>query len=284
MAVTVTQLAPFEWEIDRRITTTYRVFADGGESDADIATAAESDIPTTLEGLGNRTITLRLLVAKSGAAQWRAAVRWTASGVGGQKPVSRETGDNVYQFEVGAESVLVTQSLETISKHPAGTAADYKGALNVSRDGANLRVQGVNIDDPFFRWSETHYLSTATVTAAYRKGLADLRATPLNAAAFAVASGAATTYPIGTVKFLGASGTQRADDWEITFHFAYRKDEVIPVTYYTGASENVTKPGWAYIWFSYDDLVDANELVKQPRAAYVERMFAVGDFTALGIR
>ena len=111
-----------------------------------------------------------------------------------------------------------------------------------------------------------------------------MRATPLNQAAFAVAKGEATTYPIGTVKFLGATGTQRSGDWEVTFHFAYRKDEVIPVTYYDGSTENITKPGWAYIWFSYDDIVDSSQLVKQPRSAYVERMFGVGDFTTLGIR
>ena len=88
-------------------------------------------------------------------------------------------------------------------------------------------------------------------------------------------------FAAGEVLFLGASGSQRGqDDWEITFRFAASPNvsglAVGPIT-------GITKRGWEYLWVRYADAEDQHVLVKQPIAAYVEKVYPDGDFSGLGI-
>ncbi|KAA0215760.1 MAG: hypothetical protein DYG94_06340 [Leptolyngbya sp. PLA3] len=90
----------------------------------------------------------------------------------------------------------------------------------------------------------------------------------------------------GEVLFLGASGSRRgtsADaDWEITFRFAASANALgISV----GPISGISKKGWEYLWVRYADAEDAgsNAIVKRPVAAYVERVYDEGNFSALGI-
>lgn len=85
----------------------------------------------------------------------------------------------------------------------------------------------------------------------------------------------------GEVLFMGASGSQRGqDDWEITFRFA-ASPNAVGLT--VGDIVGIDKKGWEYLWVRYADAEDENTLVKQPIAAYVEKVYEEGDLSLLGI-
>lgn len=180
------------------------------------------------------------------------------------------TGESVFNFDTGGGTQHVTQSLQTIGKFP-GTAPDFKGAIGVTHDN----VEGVDITVPVYTFSETHYLAAATVTTAYKTTLFGLTG-KANSAAF---KGLAA----GECLFLGASGSKRGtEDWEITFRFAGSPNKT---GLSVGPISGISKKGWEYLWVRYADVEDAasHTLVKQPVAAYVEKVYENGDFSALGI-
>jgi hypothetical protein len=72
--------------------------------------------------------------------------------------------------------------------------------------------EGFDIIVPTCNFSETHYIAVASVTKAYKATLVSLTG-KVNNAKF-------RGFAAGEVLFLGASGSQRGDDWEITFKFS----------------------------------------------------------------
>ncbi len=128
---------------------------------------------------------------------------------------------------------------------------------------------------PVYNFSETHYIAAENVTQAYKAILFALTGR-LNAASF-------RGFAAGEVLFLGASGSKRGEeDWEITFRFAASPNvSGLSVGNITG----IAKRGWDYLWVRYVDVEDtaAKAIVKRPVAAYVERVYYDGDYSALGI-
>lgn len=178
-----------------------------------------------------------------------------------------------YTFDTGGGMETITQSLGTISSYGIGAATppDCGGAIGVSDD----RVEGVTIPIPKFDFTETHVWSAATITPTYTLALANLTGCWNNA----IWHG----YPIGTVLFQGATGSNRGStQWTITYRFSYSPnvDDLM-----IGAIGPITKQGWDYAWIRYADFEDtvAKALVKRPIAVYVERVLSPGDFSGLGI-
>ena len=184
-----------------------------------------------------------------------------------------ETGDSSYSFDTTGGSQHIMQAIEHIADYPAGTKHEYKGAINVQRDGESLSVEGVDITVPVFSWTETHYLSNATVTDAYKLAVFGLTGRTNNA----IFHG----FQIGEVLFLGVTGSQRGtEDWELTFHFAASLNRTnFAISTITG----INKKGWEYMWVTYEDSVNTDVVVKQPVAVHIERVYESGDFVALGI-
>ncbi len=52
-----------------------------------------------------------------------------------------------------------------------------------------------------------------------------------------------------------------------------------------GPITGIAKKGWEYLWVRYADVEDtaSNTLVKQPVAAYVEKVYEEASFAGLGI-
>ncbi|MFI4860263.1 MAG: hypothetical protein ACIAXF_06230 [Phycisphaerales bacterium JB063] len=123
------------------------------------------------------------------------------------------TGGSTFTFDTTGGTQHITQSLSTVGTYAAAGvpgAPDFQGAIGVSSD----QVEGVDITVPMYGFAETHYLSTATVTQAYKGTLFNLTG-KVNSDSFRGLSP-------GECLFLGATGALRADqdDWEITFRFA----------------------------------------------------------------
>ena len=241
-------------------------FIFGTEDDLEAKSELLLHAPAFYDGLV-KTNTRILRVADT---VWDGSVQY---GFSVPTPAPAETGDSSFTFDTGGGTQHITQSKETIAldSSPGNPVFDFDGAIGVSGDS----IDGVDIVVPVYQFTETHYLSDATVNAAYRGVL--FRATgKTNDAAF---KGLAE----GECLFLGASGSKRTEgDWEITYTFA-ASENATGLT--VGAMTGIDKKGWEYLWVLYDDVVDAvaQAIVKQPSGVYIERVYDDADFSQLGI-
>jgi hypothetical protein len=247
------------------------VYSVVGVADAADAVAAVEDVrPATFNGLRAEPVQVRPVAIDSGDAD---SCRWeaTASYVAFGRATFRETGESVYNFEIGGGSQKVYQSLSTIAKYPTATAPDFKGAINVGADS----VEGVDIISPEFGFSETHYVSATSVDAAYKAALA--------AAAGKVNNATFRGFAAGEVLFLGATGTKRGnEDYEITYRFAVSFNQT-SIT--VGGIAVAAKGGWEYLWVRYKNDVDTGKSahVRVPAAVYVEQVYAAANFGTLNL-
>ncbi|MHC4715345.1 MAG: hypothetical protein ACYS5V_00080 [Planctomycetota bacterium] len=268
MAVEVKQLFQLEGSVtkDGRITLHFLIL--GTDNDATAETALLDEIDATYRGLVRGQPNLKHI----GYEAWHATVEY----IDPDSPDAEdppETGESEYHFEIGGETVHITQSISNISRTKAGggDADDHKGAIGVQDD---LTLAGVDIFAPTYHFSETHYLALATVSAAYKATLAGL--------AYRVNNDTFKGFAAGEVLFMGASGSQRgSDDWQINFSFAARPNEAN-----VDIGGVITVPaikGWEYLWVRYKKKAGAESKVLQPRAAYVEQVYKTGDFSNIGI-
>ena len=267
MATLTEKIDSREWTEADKSSVTFHYILDGTADDLTAKSLLLSSTPTSYDGLVRDECTLEPIFVDTvtGVGKWDCRVRY----------VKPEVGESSFAFDTGGGTQHTTQSITTVSRYAAsGTAPDFGGAIGVTHDN----VEGVDITVPIYNFSETHYLSAAKVTTAYKGTLFQLTGK--------VNSGSFRGLAAGECLFLGASGSRRGtgpdDDWEITFRFAGSPNRTgISVGPITG----ISKKGWEYLWVRYADAEDtgSNTLVKQPVAAYVEKVYEEGNFAALGI-
>ena len=208
-------------------------------------------------------------VEELGEQLWRGVVRYAPSSY-----TPPQVGESSFSFETRGGSQHITQSLATLGSYAAPgipAAPDFDGAIGVTENS----VEGVDITVPVYTFSETHHIDDSSVTTGYKGTLFSLTG-KVNDASF---KGLAA----GECLFLGAAGTQRGDDpWEISFAFA-GSPNVTGLS--VGAITGIAKKGWEYLWVRYQEAEDATAkmLIRKPIAAYVERVYREGSFSALGI-
>jgi len=240
----------------------------GTNDDLAARAQAETTSPATYDAMPRQTVS----VEPVGDELWEAVVRYGKNQAGSLP----EPGDSIFSFDTGGGTQHITQSKDTVSTHAASgtTAPDFQGAIGVTADG----VEGVDITVPVYQFSETHYFPNSAVTGAYKGALFSLTGK--------VNTGTFRGFAAGEVLFLGATGSKRGtgpdDDWEITFRFAASPNAT---GLSVGPINGISKKGWEYLWVRYADQEDtgSHAIVKRPVAAYVERVYDDGGFTALGI-
>ena len=186
-----------------------------------------------------------------------------------------EEGDYKWTFDTGGATKHITQGLQHISTYkPFGaTAIDHKGAIGVTDDS----VEGVDVPDRAFRWSETWQLPLGSYGFIYATVLGELTGRA-NASYF-------RGFPANTVRFDGASGGESQKDatiCEITFNFSVSPSESgLEVGDITG----ITKSGWDYLWVRYETSDDdmAKKTTPAPIQVEVDRVHLAFNFSLLGI-
>jgi hypothetical protein len=246
----------------------------GTASEATAVATLEATAPTELHGLKRQPVAVEPVyvdITHPDQCMWTGTAQYAPR----EHEPEPETGDSSFSFDTGGGTQHITQSLSTEHSHAAsGTAPDFKGAIGVTHDN----VEGVDITVPVYNFSETHYLSADIVDQAYKVTLLQLTGTVNNYWFRGFAD--------GECLFLGASGSRRGtgvdDDWEITFKFACSFNRY---NFSVGPISGITKKGWEYLWVRYADAEDvaSNTLVKQPVAAYVEKVYESSNFAQLGI-
>jgi hypothetical protein len=245
----------------------------GTDDDVAARAALATSAPGSYSGLARDDESIH--VEPLGGGLWDGKVRYAKSTF--QPPA---TGDATFSFDTTGGTQHITQSKQTISKTAAsGTAPDFKGAIGVSHDA----VEGVDLTIPVFTFSLTRYISAADMNQAYIGQLYALTG-KVNSAPWGInVDGVQLTFAAGEALFLGASGGKRKseNDWEIGFRFAGSPNAT---NLSIGTITVPSKKGWEYLWVRYDDAEDtaAQTIVKKPIAAYVEKVYDEGDFSALG--
>ena len=161
-------------------------------------------------------------------------------------------------------------------------AASMSGAINVDDRGVN----GVDIIVPALQWTESYDVPSKYVTSAYIRNLAKI-------------TGHTTQqefrgFKVGEVLFTGATGSHEWDDqrgngpWSLSFKFVASPNAgdgqtLLPLN--VGPITNIDKRGHEFLWVRYatNENGAKNQLVREPIAVYVNKVYPEGDFALLGI-
>lgn len=235
-----------------------------GAADEDaVRTACEADIPETYDGMDKRNTRI---VSRLSEDTWLVIACFAKD--------AWAWPDTRMAFDTTGGTQHVTQAIETVNKYGPKATDENKGAVGF--DGKN--VQGVDITVPVMKWSETHYFLDASITDAYKATLRDLTG-KVNDDSF-------KGFDAGEVLFLGAQGTRQGDDtndlWEITFNFASSPNRT---NIAVGDITVSAKWGWEYMDIRYADVADeaSAQVLKQPVAVYIQKLYHVADFSDLSI-
>jgi hypothetical protein len=220
--------------------------------------------------LGDNAWQLTINYSKDGAEDGNAPLKRARSfdTTGGTQHITQAAQGSI----VGVSGNAVTTASPERRFPPSATA--MSGAIGVDSNGVN----GVDIVSPQLQWQEQYDVPNAYITSTYIRGLAGITGTVNNASFRGFAA--------GEVLFLGCSGNQEWDDqkgrgpWSLTYRFAASQN----VTNKTiGDISGIDKKGHEYLWVRYEDSVLANDLIKTPKAVYVDKVYMDGDFSSLGI-
>lgn len=219
--------------------------------------------PVQVEPIGDPTVTFK----------YRGVVTYAINKNNGpEDPIEIES------FNTTGGTAKIKQSLDTVDQ--AGDFSDYDNAINVSNNGGNLSVDGVDIVIPVYSFSINKYFEADDVDTAYKGDLFELTGRVNNATFKGLLA--------GECLFLGANGNQQSNgDWQITFNFSGSPNETnFAVNPSAGsAALTVDKKGWEYLWVEYKEQKDetSKKLKKVVSAAYVEKVYKTGDFSKLGL-
>ncbi len=255
---------------------TVKYWANGSSDYTTTYAAVVSVVPTSY---GNYKLT-SIRLDFQGGTFWFAFAEYEVK-VGDQNPDDEppEQPDSdaplgpEFSWSTSGGTEHVTQSLSTLSKTGRGAIVpfDNKKAIGLTKDS----VEGVDKVSPKFEFQYTSRRLNTTI--AYMKQLAD-----------ATGSYNLETwmgFEPRTLLFLGAEGAYEgngtAHAHKITYKFAYSPN-LTDVAICDGLSVP-EKPGWHYLWATYEDSVNGNFVYQIPSAAYVEQIYyGIGFRDALG--
>jgi hypothetical protein len=216
---------------------------------------------------------------------WQLEVSYVKEGAA-DDPNEPEPLRRARSFDTGGGTTHITQAQGTPPERryqaPGATPAapDQKGAIGVDGDS----VQGVDIVIPSLTWNETYDVPHGYITVNYIKGLSRMTGT-VNKEAF-------RGFAAREVLFLGASGSQDWDEkkgdgpWSLSYKFVASANAGEGATLPAltiGAVTNIRKDGHEYLWVRYEDNVDNDSLIKEPKFVYVNQVYRESTFADLGI-
>lgn len=243
----------------------------GTDNDLTAKATLLSSTASTYDGLVRADVALRPIYVDTvnSVGEWECEVRYVQ--------YLYEEGESTYQFQIGGQQAKLYHT-EHVSDHGrAGdnsfTIPNYSGLIGVNPDGS---VEGIEIDSPVYEWSETHYLSAATVEASgYKAGLFALKLAPVNNASF-------RGFAAGEVRFLHASGGFRRSLQKYEMNFAFAASPNL-VDYSVDLITGINKTGWEYMWIEFETVKVGKVKVQRPRFVHIERPYKSSSFGVLGI-
>lgn len=184
-------------------------------------------------------------------------------------PTSEDDGE--LSFNIGVETVKVQFARQTMP-YPAPDQTLASGGNAIHFNPKSKVAEGVDIYDPAFSWSETHYFHESKLTRTFRRNAMKCVG-KTNAATF-------RGNPAGEVLCMGISGRKRsAHDYALTYDFKHRENITIPAAD-AGTSEPVPKKGWQYLETVYT--ADSDGDIEKV-GVLVHTVFDEANYSGLGI-
>jgi hypothetical protein len=188
-------------------------------------------------------------------------------------------------FDISGTSENIKYSKQCVGMYgPLNQSYQPKGPMpiRVTHSG----VEGIEVDYQVYTWTETHYMSAALVTPAYKYQLYLLYN--------CVNNNTFRSWAEGCVRFRGAQGQMRPQmgDWQLQFKFEAQQNRTnIPIFFEnTQVITVLSKKAWEYLDVKFID-VDSDDgtgtglktISAKPVMAYVHQIFDEADFSLLGI-
>lgn len=230
----------------------YRVF--GTNDDDEVRRRVRATAPVVLNSLPLGTMEVKGV----GHNLWEVHCQYTAA--------EFQRRQSTWSFNTSGSTTHVGSSLQTrnSASYSDTGVPNFGKAINVTDNG----VEGVDIIVPNLTISETHKYEPAAITSQFMATLSLLTGT-VNADVW-------RGFASGEVLFTGASGNYNDNIVAITYNFDIQANTMVG---------GMTKYGWDYYWVLYEDVEDTGtgDVVKRPRAGYIEQVYPAGNFTLLGL-
>ena len=163
------------------------------------------------------------------------------------------------------------------------TPPDHKGAINVVDGGNGKEVQGVDIKDRFYSFSQRYIIPAATFDEAYQDLIYALTGCVHGAESGGPPADFQGRFAHGTLILDNVTYNQRDDgDFDVTFDFSAAPNLVNFVPDGTGF-DPINAYGWDYVWIEYEDKKSGDYIVRRPKAIHVEQAYPYADLNVLGI-
>ena len=180
-----------------------------------------------------------------------------------------------FEFETGGDKTKVIKPIARVSTYsrPTGSPAPAcDGIIGLKKQGRSTTVEGVEIVTPVFNFGYT--FKPTVVSDAYIQALYLLTG-KVNTAAW-------KGFGRCEVLFMGASGKQSGDEWEISLKFS-ASPSTTGIT--VGDITGISKLGWEYLWVLTQEHEDVTAfcLTEEPIGVYVDQVYEYGSFASLGI-
>lgn len=254
-------------------TKSYKIF--GTADDVELHAAVNAEI--TANGAywqypgapGMQLLAEQYSVSYLGDNAWQVTISYEKAGAEDAAQPGPLKRSRSFDTTGGTQHITQAES-ETIY----GGGPSVQNAIGVDDNGVN----GVDIVVPQLQWQEAYDVPNTYVTDAYIRNVATLTGR-VNATPF-------RGFQAGEVLFVGCSGSQEWDDqkgrgpWSLSFRFV-ASPNVTGVQ--IGSITGIEKKGHDYLWVRYESATESNQLIKRPKAVYVNKVYRGADFANLGI-
>lgn len=178
-------------------------------------------------------------------------------------------------FDIGVETVRVQFSLG-MRRYNVGAHTCPNPNFGINFNPKTKVPEGIDIYDPSFGWSESHYFHEDKMTRTFRRNIMKCVG-KTNKALF-------RGNDPNEVLLMGVSGRKRSQhDYALTYQFKHRENvtdlEVAGVT-------DITKKGWEYVETVYEASTDpsaGDAPIPDPIGVIVHQVFSEADYSLLGI-
>lgn len=193
-----------------------------------------------------------------------------------QRPAPDTSGaaEPEFSFEISSRQVKIFASLAVVSSGNASgkTAPNHGNLIGVKPDGT---IEGTDVPQMEYSFSETHHFNAAAVTNSYKIALAGLVGK--------VNNGSFRGFAAGEVLCTGVSGSRRGNDlWQIRFQWAVLPNEA---SLTIGPLSGIVKAGWDFLELFHSEKTNATtKKIERELIGYkVHRVLKFANYAGFGI-
>lgn len=250
--------------------TSQRQYAVWGSTDADDIEEYVNDIVPSYDGRG--LVLDKISIDAIGGGNWEVTADYVHPDVSDDRP-KLEVGEYKFSFDTGSQQIKRMVSIATTNSYAKSgeTAEDFKGAIGVTTEEGQRRVDGVDIGLSALKFSIEKRQPKAVITLDYVKTLTDL--------AWHWNDDEWMGFDAGESLFTGATGQDSTESDPVVTYSFLASANATNLT--VGEITSIAKRGHDYLWTFFEDIEGTTMTVKRPKFVYVEQVYYSADFRRL---